>query len=132
MSMGAQNDLDRAKKALGIPRVVCLCGSTQFMDAFFEAGRNETLEGKIVLSVGVSKHVAQGEGHGAESLSPDVAARLDELHKRKIDLADEVLILNVGGKIGESTQSELEYAKAHNKAIRYLEPLEESVSEPRG
>ena len=46
---------------------------------------------------------------------------LDELHKRKIDLADEILVLNVGGYIGESTRSEIEYAKAHNKTIRYLE-----------
>src|SRR5262249_10186773 len=51
--------------------------------------------------------------------------RLDELHKRKIDLADEVLVLNVGNYIGESTRSEIEYAQAHGKPIRYLESLEE-------
>ena len=73
---------------------------------------------KIVLSVGVCKHA---EHHGAEALGPDVVERLDTLHFRKIDLADEVLILNVGGYIGESTRNELEYAKKMGKVIRFLE-----------
>lgn len=103
------------------PTVVCLCGSTRFMEAFFDAGWEETLAGKIVLSVGVCRYAAD-EGHGAEMLGPEIAARLDELHLRKIDLADEVLILNVGGYIGESTRRELEYARAAGKPIRFLEP----------
>lgn len=102
----------------GRPTIVCLCGSTRFMDAFFQVGWSETLAGKIVLSVGVCKHA---EHHGAEALGPGVAERLDELHKRKIDLADEVFILNVDGYIGESTRSELEYAQEHGKHIRFLE-----------
>ena len=89
------------------------------MDAFFEAGWNETLQGKIVLSVGVCKHAAD---HGGEALGQEVADMLDELHLRKIDLADEVLILNVGGYIGKSTQKELDYATWNKKKIRYLEP----------
>lgn len=103
------------------PTVVCLCGSTRFMDAFFEAGWQETLKGNIVLSVGVCKHA---EHHGAEALGPDVVRKLDDLHKRKIDLADEVLILNVGGYIGESTRSEINHAIKRGKAIRYLEPIQ--------
>ena len=75
------------------PEIVCLCGSTRFMDAFFEEGWRLTLEGKIVLSVGVCKHA---EDHGAEALGPDVVARLDELHFRKIDLADDFKILTRG------------------------------------
>lgn len=101
------------------PIIICLCGSTRFMDAFFEQGWEETLKGKIVLSVGVCKHA---EDHGGEALGPEVAELLDELHLRKIDLADEVLILNVGGYIGESTGRELAYAQKHNKKIRFLEP----------
>jgi hypothetical protein len=100
------------------PWIVCLCGSTRFMDAFFEQGWNETLKGRIVLSVGVCKHA---EDHGGEALGENVAAMLDELHKRKIDLADEVLVLNVGGYIGKSTRSEIDYAIVHGKPIRYLE-----------
>lgn len=102
--------------------IVCLCGSTRFMDVFFEQGWKETMKGHIVLSVGVSKHTeTEDGGHVGEALGPSTCAMLDELHKRKIDLADEVLVLNVGGYIGESTRSEIEYAKEHGKPVRYLE-----------
>ena len=103
------------------PTVVCLCGSTRFMDAFNEAGWQKTLDGEIVLSVGVSKHLPPD--HGGEFLGEDVAVALDELHKRKIDLADYVLVLNVGGYIGDSTRSEIEYAEAQGKRVDYLERL---------
>lgn len=99
------------------PKIVCLCGSTRFMEAFFEAGWKFTLRGYIVLSVGVCKHA---EHHGAEALGQDIVEKLDELHLRKIDLADEVFVINVGGYIGESTSKEIEYAKKIGKPISYL------------
>ncbi len=102
----------------GFPQVVCLCGSTRFMDAFHATGWQLTLDGYIVLTVGVCKHA---EDHGGEVLGSDVAAKLDELHLRKIDMADIVMILNVDGYIGESTQKELDYAKQHGKTIVFLE-----------
>lgn len=98
--------------------IVCLCGSTKFKQEFIQANFAETMAGKIVLTVGWFSHT---DGNiFTPSLEEKIA--LDALHKRKIDLADEVLILNVGGYIGESTRSELEYAKAHGKTIRYLHP----------
>ena len=109
------------------PHIVCLCGSTRFMDAFFDAGWKFTLEGKIVLSVGVCKHATD---HGAEALGQDVVDRLDELHLRKIDLADSVFVLNVGGYIGESTAAEIRYAEQHDKPIGYLESCGGAVAEP--
>ena len=102
----------------GFPEIVCLCGSTRFMDTFHSAGWQLTLDGYIVLTVGVCKHA---EDHGGEALGQDVADKLDELHKRKIDLADWVMILNVGGYIGESTRAELEYAESQSKPVVYLE-----------
>lgn len=103
------------------PTIVCLCGSTRFKEAFDDANYHETMAGKIVLSVGFYMH-ASGNRHGEHvGATPEQKIKLDELHKRKIDLADEVLILNVGGYIGESTRSELEYAKECNKVIRFLE-----------
>lgn len=103
------------------PKVVCLCGSTRFKDAFDEANYRETMMGRIVLSVGFFMH-ASGNKHGEDiGATPEQKIALDELHKRKIDLADEVLILNVNGYIGESTRSEIEYAEAHKKPLRYLE-----------
>ena len=103
------------------PKVVCLCGSTRFMDVFHAVGWNETLEGHIVLSVGVCKHTDEDGAHGGEALGPEVCAALDELHLRKIDLADEVIILNVGGYIGESTARELAYARKTGKPVIFLE-----------
>jgi hypothetical protein len=90
------------------------------MEAFFEAGWKFTLKGYIVLSVGVCKHA---KDHGGEALEQEVADMLDELHLRKIDLADEVFILNVNGYIGESTSKEIEYAKKQGKPIKYLEAV---------
>ena len=104
------------------PKIVCLCGSTRFMEQFFNSGWDETMKGNIVLSVGVNLKMKTADGgHVGEAMGEEVKVMLDELHKRKIDLADEVLILNVGGYIGESTRSELEYAKAHGKRVRFLE-----------
>ncbi len=100
------------------PEVVCLCGSTRFMDAFDAVGWELTLRGIIVLTVGVCKHA---EDHGGEALGQDVAERLDELHKRKIDMADRVFVLNLDGYIGDSTRAEIDYAKKTGKRITYLE-----------
>lgn len=105
------------------PGIVCLCGSTRFMDAFFDAGWDFTLKGYIVLSVGVCKHA---KDHGGEALGQEVADKLDELHLRKIDLADSVYVLNVKGYIGDSTRKEIEYAKFKDKPIRYFEALKET------
>lgn len=105
-----------------MPTIVCLCGSTRFGKAFQEANLRETLDGKIVLGVGCTTHSDQELfGHLSESEQRELKIKFDELHLRKIDLADEVLILNVDGYIGESTQRELEYAKAQGKIIRFLE-----------
>jgi hypothetical protein len=103
------------------PTVVCLCGSTRFKNAFDEANYQETMAGKIVLSVGFFMH-ATGNKHGENiGATPDQKVALDELHKRKIDLADEILVLNVGGYIGDSTRSEMDYAIDSGKVIRFLE-----------
>lgn len=103
------------------PRVVTLCGSTRFKDAFEAALRSETLAGKIAISVGLFGHQ-----EGMDMGGP-VKAMLDELHLHKVDLANEILVLNVGGYLGESTRREIAYAQAHGKLVRYLEPLLEDV-----
>lgn len=104
------------------PTIVCLCGSTRFYTHFMEHNYLETMAGKIVLSVGFFPHAIDemhGEGVG---ITPEQKEDLDQLHMRKIDLADEVLILNVGGYIGESTARELAYAQKLGKVVRFLEP----------
>ena len=101
------------------PRIVCLCGSTRFMQEFHDVGWELTLEGYIVLTVGVCMHAAD---HGGEALGDDVCGKLDELHKRKIDLCDWVFVINKGGYIGSSTRSEIEYAIANGCTVVYMEP----------
>jgi hypothetical protein len=103
------------------PTVVCLCGSTRFYKEFMEQNYLETMAGKIVLSVGFFSH-SSTDAHGETlGITPEQKIALDELHKRKIDLADEVLVININGYIGKSTRSEIDYAIEHGKTIRYLE-----------
>jgi hypothetical protein len=101
------------------PIIICLCGSTRFSEAFRKANLEETLKGKIVLSIGCDM-----KSDDALGLPPETKQILDQLHFRKIDLADEVKILNVNGYIGESTRNELKYAKSLNKKIIFLEEIE--------
>jgi hypothetical protein len=103
------------------PTIVCLCGSTRFYKTFMEHNYLETMQGKIVLSVGFYPHAVNemhGEGVG---ITPEQKEALDQLHLRKIELADEVLILNVGGYIGSSTARELSHAIILGKRVRFLE-----------
>lgn len=100
------------------PKVVVLCGSTKFKDQFMQAQFEETMKSNIVLSVGAFMHKDKVIYRDGEKLM------LDDLHKRKIDLGDEILVINVGGYIGESTRSEIDYAIYTGKLVRYLEPLE--------
>lgn len=102
------------------PTIVCLCGSTRFWRTFQEAGLRETLAGRIVLSIGAASGTDDTHFGNLPRADYDrVKAELDELHRRKIDLADEVLILDVDGYIGESTAGERAYAQALGKPIRY-------------
>lgn len=103
-------------KLIVVPKIVCLCGSGRFLKTMEQIEHKETLKGKIVLTIGCNtKDVARHQSLAKHK------QMLDELHLRKIDLADEVFILNVGGYIGESTAKELEYAKSKGKKIIFLE-----------
>ena len=108
---------------VGKYKVITLCGSTRFKDAFMEAQKRLTLEGNIVISVGLFGHsgdqeVWEGMDEGTLTRTKEM---LDDMHKRKIDMADEIFVINVGGYIGSSTRSEIAYAEAAGKTVRYLE-----------
>jgi hypothetical protein len=115
---------DGAGPLTSFPSIVCLCGSTRFYDEFRRANLRLTLAGQIVLSIGCDtksdQDLTAADGFGTGPAA--VKARLDDLHKRKIDLADYVLVLNVGGYVGESTRAEIAYAHAAGKPVRYLDP----------
>jgi hypothetical protein len=104
------------------PPIVVLCGSTRYWDALAEANLYETAAGRIVLAPGCNMkqpHPLWEDPGRADRLKQ----QLDELHRRKIDLADEVLIVNPGGYIGDSTRSEIAYARSLGKPIRYTHPV---------
>lgn len=104
------------------PTITCLCGSTRFANAFHLANLQLTMMGHIVLSIGCDmKSDAELFSDWNEHHLTALKQSLDELHLRKIDFADEVLMLNVGGYLGESSRRELAYAREHGKRIRWLE-----------
>lgn len=98
-------------------KVITLCGSTRFKNEFVEAQKRLTLAGNIVISVGLFGHSGDDEvwADGTKEM-------LDDMHKRKIDMADSIFVINKDGYIGESTRSEIEYAIEHGKEVEYLEP----------
>ena len=103
---------------VGKYKVITLCGSTRFKDQFLEAQKRLTLEGNIVISVGLFGHSGDDEVWTAGTKE-----MLDDMHKRKIDMADAIYVINVGGYVGSSTRSEIEYARKNGKEVLSLEPL---------
>ena len=101
---------------MGNYKIVTLCGSTRFKEQFLEAQKQLTLEGCIVISVGLFGHSGD-----ADVWKPGVKEMLDDMHLKKIDLADEIFVINVGGYIGESTRREIAYTQKTGKPVRYLE-----------
>lgn len=107
---------------VGNYKVITLCGSTRFKEEFVREQKRLTLEGNIVISVGLFGH--SGDNEVWEGMDEDTLTNtkimLDDIHKRKIDMADEIYVINVDGYIGENTKSEIQYAKLHGKSIKYL------------
>lgn len=99
-------------------KVITLCGSTRFKDDFIEAQRRLTLEGNIIISVGIFGHA---DGEYKTVLTHEVKEMLDDMHKRKIDMADEIFVINKDGYIGSSTKGEIEYAIRTSKIVKYME-----------
>lgn len=106
-------------------KVITLCGSTRFKDEFLRIQKELTLKGYIVISVGLFGHSGDDEVWEAmdEGTVTKTKEMLDDMHKRKIDMADEIFVINVGGYIGESTRSEIDYAINHGKKVEYLEKI---------
>ncbi|WP_330404422.1 hypothetical protein [Vallitalea okinawensis] len=108
-------DCDNGDKMIRTYKVITLCGSTRFKKKFLEVQKELTLKGCIVISVGLFGHSGD-----KEVWTKGTKEMLDDMHKRKIDMADEIFVINVDGYIGESTRSEISYALKNNKTVRYL------------
>ena len=110
---------------VGKYKVKTLCGSTRFKEQFMQTQKELTLKGNIVISVGLFGH--SGDQEVWENMDEGTLTKtkemLDDMHKRKIDMSDEIFVINVNGYIGKSTKSEIEYAKATGKKIKYLEDI---------
>ena len=96
--------------------VITLCGSTRFKEKFLEVQKRLTLSGNIVISVGLFGHSGDDE-----VWTEGMKEMLDDMHKRKIDMADGIFVINVGGYVGQSTRSEIGYALKNGKTVEYLE-----------
>ncbi len=98
-------------------KIITLCGSIKFKDEFVKVQEKLTLDGNIVLTPNFFYNIKK------EDIDEKTKKMLDEMHKQKIDMSDEIYVINVGGYIGESTKNEIEYAKAKSKKIFYLEGI---------
>jgi hypothetical protein len=96
-------------------KIITLCGSTKFKSRFEQAMKDETRKGHIVLTVGWYGHC------DSELMSDEEKEQLDKLHLDKIEMSDEVLVINPNGYIGESTRREIEFANNHMIPVVYLE-----------
>ena len=101
---------------IGNYKVITLCGSTRFKEDFERVNKELTLQGNIVISVGCF-------GHAGDVFTDEQKIMLDDIHKRKIDMADAIYVINKDGYVGMSTQSEILYAALHDKEIMYMEPI---------
>ena len=99
---------------IGNYKVITLCGSTRFKEDFERVNRELTLMGNIVISVGCF-------GHAGDTFTEEQKVMLDDIHKRKIDMADAIYVINKDGYIGSSTRSEIQYALRLGKQIIYME-----------
>ena len=95
-------------------KVITLCGSTKFKDEFIAIQKDLTLKGNIVISVGLFDHSGDNE-----VWEDGIKEMLDDMHKRKIDMSDAIMVIDVDGYIGESTKKEMEYAKSKGKIIYF-------------
>ena len=108
---------------IGGYKIITLCGSTKFKDDFMREQKRLTLEGNIVISVGLFGH--SGDNEVWENMDDGTLTKtkemLDDMHKRKIDMADEIFVINKNGYIGSSTRSEIEYAIQTGKKVVFME-----------
>lgn len=101
-------------------KVITLCGSTRFKDAFMREQKRLTLEGNIVISVGLFGHSGDDEVWADDG---QVKVMLDDIHMQKIDMSDGIFVINEGGYIGESTKREIEYAMINDKTVEFMCPI---------
>ena len=113
--------------------VVTLCGSAKYKDQFIKIQKELTLKGYIVFSLGFFGQLCEDEA--ITSLGDNAMTRIKcmlmDMHKTKIDMSDEIFVINPNGYIGNSTWTEICYAYKKGKAIIFLEEVGKSMLEEK-
>lgn len=117
--MSLMEDQQAPRSAEGEAKIVTLCGSTRFEAEFAEVNQRLTIEGCIVISLGMFR-LPELPDYDWAADSADLRGRLGAVHLQKIRMADEVFIVDPGGYVGESTCREIAYAESLGKPVRYL------------
>ena len=117
--MDRMEDQQALQSAEGEAKVVTLCGSTKFEAEFAEVNQRLTMDGCVVISLGMFT-LPDPPDHDWTADSSDLKARLGRVHLQKIRMSDEVYIVDPGGYVGESTRREIAYAQSLGKPVRYL------------
>lgn len=105
-------------------KIITVCGSLRFFKEMMEITEKMELEGNCML-VPIYNPLKSNK----DNYSDKDAIMLNKMHKERIKLSDAILVVNVNGYVGNSTKSEIEYAKALNKEIIYYTDLKEESLE---
>ncbi|MEU4623540.1 hypothetical protein AB0G04_26645 [Actinoplanes sp. NPDC023801] len=112
-------DQQAPQSAGSAAKVITLCGSTRFEAEFAEVSQRLTMEGCVVISLGMFS-LPELPGYDWTVDRSDLKGRIGAVHRQKIRMADEVYIVDPGGYVGESTRREIDYAESLGKPVRYL------------
>lgn len=104
------------------PRIVCLVGSCRFYKHFIRHAFEQSLAGRIVLTIQFAPDTAEEGHHAMAGITPMQKEMLDQLHRAQVDLADEILVINPAGYVGDSTRALITHAVETDKKIRYMVP----------
>jgi hypothetical protein len=104
------------------PRIVCISGSSRFIDQVALKAWEFERGGAICLAMHLLPHAPGVQAHH-QAEHEGIATQMDNLHLQKIDLADVLFVMNVDGYLGEQTKAEIAYALAHGKPVEYLESI---------
>ena len=117
--MNLVEDQQAPQSAEGEAKVITLCGSTKFEAEFAEVNQRLTMEGCVVISLGMFS-LPELTGYDWAVDGSALKARLATVHLQKVRMADEVYVVDPGGYVGESTRREIAYAESLGKPVRYL------------
>ena len=100
-------------------KVITLCGSSKFKEEFIEVAEKLSLEGNIIISLGLFGHA---DNKYDTVITDEIKEMLDKAHMQKIEMSDAIFVINKNGYIGKSTKNEIKYAMSLDKEVIYLEP----------